>query len=303
MTTTNNFSKTFNFRTKFKKLLKDENRTEIVSAFNRFCDLNSVEAQDVLWRMTYSQDTALEEVYKLGLNSAIIPSEDFLLFRNELRYQYESFIQDFLQYDYLKDNEETHNAFEQLKKCSDSIVASIVYDHCDTVWDNHFFERTLFLLKSEHENHYFGGIRSLGFNMEEAKYLKEFHIEIHNLLASMSEFFENDNPLYVEEEEKVIEGVVSEEKIEILEEKPAETLKKFKPVTPENLLIYKDVFDAFTHGNDMNILGDIANLGFDLNEVMAKAEKIKNFIIAAENLSWNIPSKGSRIILLPYSFK
>ena len=111
MTTTSNMNTKFEFRTKFKKLLNDENYASIISAFNQFCSFDSSKALKVLWKMTYSQDTAMEEVYNLGLDCKIIPSEKVLVLRNELRYQYEELVEDsFLQF-YNGDDEKIKNTF------------------------------------------------------------------------------------------------------------------------------------------------------------------------------------------------
>lgn len=291
MTTTNNMNTNFKFRTKFKKLLNDENYSAITSAFEKFCSLDSVDAIEILWRMTYSKDKALEEVYKLGLDSKIISPENVLALRNELRYQYEQLVQpEFLQF-YRDSGETIENAFLELKECTDGIVASIVYESCDLMLciSDEDIARTLGLLEHPKENYYFGGIRSMNFNMEEAEYLKPYHIEIHNLLEAMN----NHIPFYTDEEEEEckkvekieepVEEVAESENKNIPEEAEA-AVAQFKPVIPEEILAHKELFKTFTESDDFNTLLPIGQLGFDLNEVMIRKEVIHNFIKAADAL-------------------
>lgn len=299
MTTTNNMNTNFKFRTKFKKLLNEENSAAIMSAFEKFCSLDSADAHEVLWKMTYSSETALVELYKLGLDCKTFPSEKTLNLRNELRYQYEEMGYDFMD-DFLKDDEKINNAFLNLKTNTDRIVAIAVYAACVRVLNNpkYNIDRILGLLKHSEENYYFGGIRSMSFDMEETEYLKPYHIEIYNLLEAMSNFI----PFYSEEEET--ENVVKAEETETfeeargeskqIEEEPKEFFQEsedvevttviFKTVTPEEIIANKEVFKLFAESNDLNMLLPIGNLGFDLNQVMIKKEEIHSFIIAYEAL-------------------
>lgn len=268
----------FEFRTKFKNLLNENNCSAIINAFNQFCSLDSKSAINMLWGLTYSQNRAFEELNKLGLDFKFIPAEKVLVFRNELRYQYERNVQSYFLQSYQKENDEKiSKTFLALTNRTDAIVASVVYNLCNTVIFNTDVERILFLLKSEKESYYFGGIRVIGFDIAEAEYLKPFHLEIHNLLKAINEYI----PFYIGEKE----GVVVEEKGESNKEITTETPKLFKSLTPEEILINRDVFKAYVSKNDMNILVVIANLGYDLNEVMAKTEKIQNFLLAVENFN------------------
>lgn len=175
----------FNFRSKFEKVLSDENRQVITAAFEKFCKMVPYTARKVLWKLTYNEDAsvALDE---LGLNSEIISSENVSIFRNELRSQYEKLNANFLAVDL---PEKCKEAFTALKKRTDSIVAYIVYAYCqERLHIKDGMDRVLFLLKSEDENNFFGGIRSLRFNKEESAYLKQFHNEIHDLLKALYDF-------------------------------------------------------------------------------------------------------------------
>jgi len=263
MSTRNIMNTSFYFRTKFKKLLNDKNRLAIENAFLKFCNLCSKDAIQTLWRLTYSRSKALIELSKLGLDSELIPFEKILIFRNELRYQYEEVVQcDFLRY-FEKDDERIYEAFLSLENRTDRIVASIVCAFCIEMLNDPNFdiERTLGLLSQTKENYYFGGVRSMNFNMEEAEYLKNYHLEIHNTL-------------------KTLKTVLCEE-VEIpLNSSEKEMSSGFKELTLDTILEHKDVFKTFIESEDFNLLIPISQLGFDLNEVIIQREEIKNLLKA-----------------------
>lgn len=273
----------FKFRTKFETLLNFDNHSSIVRAFNQFCSFDSEDALETLWGMTYSKENAQQELYILGLNSDIIPSEKVLLLRNELRYQYEEVTQKGFVHFYESTDEKITNAFKILTNRADSIVASKVYKQCDVLFEKSEVDRVLFLLKSDKEAYYFGGIRSLGFDMEESEYLKPYHLEIHNLLEAMN----NSLPFDIEEEidENEEEKTETEERKE--ETENIQNDQQFKKISPEEILkniVFMEVFKIFYETNDLNMLITIAQLGFDLNEVMSKKEEIFKFINAVEDL-------------------
>lgn len=173
------------FRNKFEKLLTDGNRATIVSAVKKFCSFNADYAIKSLWSLTCGlwADKTLE---RLELSEEIVG--DVTALRNELRYQYELRHPDFLNLDVPST---CLPAFETLKNKTDAIVANIVFGYCinhihldaDTV------QRSLALLSSDAENYYFGGIRSLSARLTsmEADFLKNFHMEIHDLLKALYE--------------------------------------------------------------------------------------------------------------------
>lgn len=281
----------FDFRTKFRKLLTEENYSVITSTFETFCNLGAARAYSALWNMTYSSKKGFEELLKLGLSSDSISEKDILSFRNELRFQYQNLNPNFLKRPVPIECQE---AFQNLVNITDPIVSNIIYTHCNLSFDypDQNFDRILYLLNSENENNYFGGIRSLGFNIEEANYLKPFHVEIHNLLAGIITFYKNNNTakldFYVPDTEmKSEEDVPKEEDVVTTQpvEKEEEFYREFKPITPENILIHKETFKTFVEEEDLNLLMVIGTVGFDLNEVMAKKEQIRIFIEAAETLN------------------
>ena len=88
----------------------------------------------------------------------------------------------------------------------------------------------------------------------------------------------------IPEEESSVSLCMAVEEGSKEEKADIEPVKKFKALTPEELLVNKAVFEAYVYGSDMNILVEIAKCGFDLNEVIAKAEKIHNFLNAVEDV-------------------
>lgn len=291
MTTTASTNTNFSFRSKFKRLLNEENLPYFVSAFEKFCAYDKESALNCLWRLTYSKEIAIEEIRKLGVHPQYVPDENIHTFRNELRVQYEKFDTTFLDID---TPEEYKKEFEELVNQSDIIVANVIFFRCIDALNGAQTDRILRLLKDEKDNNYFGGIRSLCFCKEAAEYLKPFHMQIHNLLEKLRIYFSDyrvEIP-FIDEDEylAVIDEESSnqtdfEEKVE--EEHPKQICDKselmFKALTPAEILAHQEVFKPFVEEEDMNILLLIGKIGFDLNEVMAKQEKIRNLIWAIED--------------------
>lgn len=313
MTNTN-----FTFRSKFEKLLNNENRPIIVAAFEKFFKLQPDSARDLLWRMTYNMEvTAVAALAELGLNQEIISFEKIPCLRNELRHQYNEVAHpNFL---VVTVPGECQEAFDALLNHTDPIVANIVYEHCQShlYVDEGSMNRLLYLLGSDKENNFFGGIRSLQFTPDESFYLKPHHLLIHNLLNALYEDYraqrspmEDNRPFaglagLIEEAgmnlpfnfeevaqeacdeaiEEVLAEMEAEAPVEAPTEVPAEPVQtdsRFKPLTAEAIIANKDVFASFLKDNDMNALFQIGMLGFDLNEVMSKSEKMNNLLKAAE---------------------
>ena len=312
MTNTN-----FTFRSKFEKLLNDKNRPIFVAAFEKFFKLTPDSARDLLWRMTYNMEvTAVAALVELGLNQEIISSEKIPCLRNELRHQYEVANPNFLG---VTVPVECQEAFDALLNHTDPIVANIVFEHCMSrlYVEEGYMNRILFLLNSDKENNFFGGIRSLQFAPDESFYLKPYHLLIHDLLKALYEDYQawrsaqEDNLPFaglatlmeeaginlssdIEEVaqeacDEAIEEVMAEMEAEAPTEastevpaEPVQTDSRFKPLTAEAIIANKDVFVSFLKEHDMNTLLQIGMLGFDLNEVMAKSEKLYNLLKAVE---------------------
>lgn len=274
------------FRTKFEKLVTDENRPVLITTFKNFLsyDPDSDDALNILWRLTYNDDIIISTLYQtLGLSLDIISTENISKLRDELRYQYERHHGDYL---LTKVHQNFSTEFNNLVKYAGNICATVVITKCVEYHEKSFNPvRVLYLLESDFENNYYGGLRELGFDQDEAQFLKHYHKEIYNLYKAIGEAVstrdhcqntdtienfpkDDDQPLpFVFEE-------VAKESIEIN--------SNYRRVIAENILMNRDVFTAFIHNDDFNLLPEIFNFGFDLNEVMAKKEKIRDFIYAIE---------------------
>lgn len=300
MTTTMNINTMpapFTFRSKFEKIVTDENRSIITAAFQKFCSFTSDSARDFLWRLSYDTDDASIALSELDLTPEIISYEKISCLRNELRYQYEKLVRpNFLD---VEIHEECQEAYTALVNHTDVIVANIVFEHCKSrqYTDVEYMSRLLFLLKSDKENNHFGGIRSLHFSLEAAAYLKQFHIQIHDLMKAMYDHYQaqcgpSPKNCPFEGLDALVEDAgmdlpfefkdPSEKKVSsvIQEEQPVQVSSGFKPLTSDEVLAHKDVFASFLEGNDMNMLLGIAQFGFDLNMVMAKKRAIANLLEA-----------------------
>lgn len=301
--TENTYDTNIIFRNKFKKLIQCETEHEVfVEAFRKFLDLKPEEALDMLWKLTYAP--AINILEKIGLY-ACISDEMFVALRNELRHQYKEIVHpDFLKVDV---PENCKNAFDVLSNKSDIITAAVVYERCQyrMYADEYAMNRLLFLLKSDKENHNFGGIRSLEFNADESTYLKQFHEQIHDLLMAMYNNVQQQNRSFqnnaFEGLDKLLEDagmdlpfrmddIVTEVPQAPIEQPEAEQSAQshnsvvYKSLTAEEIIAHKAVFASFMKDADLNILVNIGQLGFDLNEVMAKKDAISNLLKAAEAL-------------------
>ena len=174
------------FRNKFAGPLTDDNRTAIVAAVRKFCSYDSSYAIKVLWNLT-CENWVDKTLGQLELSQELV-GDNLISLRNELRYQYELRHPGFLDLDV---PDSCRKAFEALKNRSDSIVANIIYGYClnHVHLDLGTVQRSLELLSSDEERRYFGGIRNLSASLAytEAKYLKNFHMEIHDFLKALYE--------------------------------------------------------------------------------------------------------------------
>lgn len=308
---TNTMNTTFTFRSKFEKIVSDENRPVIEATFEKFCnfDPTTTYARNLLWDLTYNPEVASATLQDLGLNHEIIAPENVCKLRDELRYQYEKLHNGYLA---VNVSEDRIPAFEALSKKAGPIVASLVNELCLQRLYGSDVPRTLHLLKSEKENFFFGGICDVGFMPIEAEYLKPFHMQIHDLLKAMYDAHQEaarntplsgldsiikdagiELPFYVSEipatapletpaeaSNEAQDKQPAETPNEAQGKQPVETNLGFKALTPDAILEHKDVFTAFVESSDMNILLKIGNLGFDLNNVIAKKEAIRKVLEA-----------------------
>lgn len=299
-----NLSIPFVFRSKFENLITDENRPVITEAFFEFFKLLPKDACELLWRLTYEPDYSSFTLEKIGLSLNIISLENISLLRNELRFQYKEKDPTFLNVDLA---EECQEAYQELVNHSDVITAAVVYNHCQSHICSDVVH-ILSLLNNDMENKFYGGIRSLSFCKYEAIYLKPFHKEIHNLLKAMYENYQkqcgsssfsntpftglakmieangNDLPYFFGDGTPSEEPAHTTSKSEdaSIPEEPAHTVSPFRRIYAESIIMYRDFFMSFVMNDDWNMLLEIGKLGFDLNEVMVKKEKICIFLEAVK---------------------
>lgn len=177
---------TISFRNKFRNLLKEDTIGDITNAFQEFCENFSQEtAIRYLWNMTYLEGKVCFEAFYP------ITQKNTTELRNELRFQYEMQHPGFLK---VEIPEECQEAFQNLAKRTDTITAKVVCGQCQAqlYLDDASVQRTLHLLSSDRENIYYGGLRALEFNEEEATYLKPYHMQIYDLLKVLYEAKRND---------------------------------------------------------------------------------------------------------------
>lgn len=275
----------FKFRTKFAKLVNNENSSAITNAFQKFChEYDEYDASALLWGLTILSDSSLENALNcLGLDCNIISRENIQLLRNELRSQYKHFHPDFFA---PKLSDACQTAFTELHQHSDIIVANIVYETCEKILsskDVSPFEisRIKHLLSADKETMYFGGIRSLGFDYLEAVCLKPYHEAIYNLFIELcDEYMRKPSCNITSNEPTATEELKTSDEITA-----TSTYMEFEPLTPEKILLHKDIFSRFVAKKDYNILPEISAINLDLNEVILKEIKIANFIKAAEALN------------------
>lgn len=303
----------FNFRSKFKKLLtEDIKSSDILDAFAKFCSLGPDTVSNLLWYLTYSENSAVITFNTLGLDFECIPA---IQLRNELRHQYNIIHPGFLTIELT--SQEVREAYETLKAKTDLIVSNVVYHHCCSkkFLTEYEITRIIYLLSSDDDKNFFGGIRSLGFTKDESLYLKPFHEEIGNLFKALYDANQQNSKnlpfkdvqqfvtttsteASVENQaETSVKGQVevsaknSELPIESSHEEAEQdsvtplSTTSFRQLTAVAILANADTFTSFAKGNDFNSLTSLVTAGFDLNQVMSKKEKISNFLDAVAALN------------------
>lgn len=330
----------FSFRSKFEKLLNDQNREIVIKAFEKVCQMTPFDAMNFIWKITYDPDEAKELFNQdAGTDEVIFSAEKIPSLRNELRFQYEQRNPDWLS---LVVPDEIQAVYGTLVNHTDTLVANVVYEHCQfilNVSDQNTVDRVHYLLSNDNERLYFGGLRSLRFTSKEATYLKNYHTQISDLfktlldhkvdssknlpfvgLSALIENTQKDEHSNVTEEAQTDESVNVTEKVQTNEPanipEEAQTNKHtdatnerastkeeqelidelldfshnkqkasaFTALTPEMILKNKEVFIEFWKSRDLNLLVEIHKLGFNLNEVMMKSEKIFTLLEAVDNL-------------------
>lgn len=195
-----NMLRSIEFRSKFVKQIQnlpEETQEGLKKVAIRFVnDENDDKCLDILWRMTYDPETALNMLGISIENDAILDDEaekniqiPYVLaknFRNELRTQRKKIHPEFMEI-YIPDGcKETFESF--LKESADPILATATCNHCNKVYGDFTDEeisRILFLLESPTEANYFGGIRSLKFGYAQTVCLKKYAYHIHDYLEGL----------------------------------------------------------------------------------------------------------------------
>lgn len=195
-----NMLRSIEFRSKFVKQIQnlpEETQEGLKKVAIRFVnDENDDKCLDILWRMTYDPETALNMLGISIENDAILDDEaekniqiPYVLtknFRNELRAQRKKVHPEFMEI-HIPDG--CKEAFENfLKASADPILATATCNHCNKVYGDFTDEeisRILFLLESPTEANYFGGIRSLKFGYAQTVCLKKYAYHIHDYLEGL----------------------------------------------------------------------------------------------------------------------
>lgn len=302
---------TINFRTKFSKFIKsDEEQQLFIRAFEKFLDFTSGMALALLWKLTYNPNQWT--LAMIGLSAEDISQDMANVLRNELRYQYQNDHPDFLD---IPVPDSCKAAFEELKNHSDCVVSATVYQRICRSFPlltsiEGEINRISYLLNSESENHYYGGIKAIGFDSDEANCLKKYHRHIHNLFVVMVEDYNNtldvveshaelplnddvtdtsDLPYFVatpseengglETLQETIKPVEAAHLETVESEKEAYDKSGFMSLTAENIFAHKELFASFvSECRVVSYLQELHSIGFDLNEIVNKAETISNFI-------------------------
>lgn len=156
--------KEFTLRTKAQRLPE-----AAISSIKTILDMEKEEARKFLWN-AWCDPASISSGMGLALAEA-----DAQLWVNELRYQFETL--------YPEKTLGSEKAFQQLSQVTNNFVATEIrgkileYGYRDI----NSIRRAGYLLKSDWEKLYFGGLRELGFSKADAERLKEFHEQISAL--------------------------------------------------------------------------------------------------------------------------
>ncbi len=238
-----NMLRSIEFRSKFVKQIQnlpEETQEGLKKVAIRFVnDENDDKCLDILWRMTYDPETALNMLGISIENDAILDDEaekniqiPYVLaknFRNELRTQRKKIHPEFMEI-YIPDGcKETFESF--LKESADPILATATCNHCNKVYGDFTDEeisRILFLLESPTEANYFGGIRSLKFGYAQTVCLKKYAYHIHDYLEGL--WYEKESkeagnmPMAIPEDVKTVNASTTTQSYETSEvAEPCET--------------------------------------------------------------------------------
>lgn len=142
---------------------------EAIDSIKNILGMEKEEARKFIWN-AWCDPVSISA--GLGLN---VSESDAQLWANELRYQFETL--------YPEKTLGSEKAFQKLAQATNNFVATEVrgrileYGYHDIT----SIRRAGYLLKSDSEKLYFGGLRELGFSKADAERLKKFHEQIADL--------------------------------------------------------------------------------------------------------------------------
>lgn len=289
---------TIKIRSKFVKALaelSEDKRDRIITAVVNFKNFDdNAECLKVLWELTYDYMKGLKSIGLISADSTEEEIEEFpedfvKLLRNELRYQRKASNSKFMEREMPENCKEAYRA---ICSATDAIVAVIIYDICCEFCKNnnqYTIERSLCLLKSYKEKNFFGGIRSLNLERDEAIYLKPYAMLMHNLLKAIYEERygeKKDIPFEMlsdmiaiaeKKEEKVVSCESSSKMSEQVERKNIELIGT--AITVSHIEADSEIFENF-----LNSYRKIVEAGYRAEEVIEKADDIQSILDISKKL-------------------
>lgn len=238
---------------------------------------------------TLQEDQAVAYLWKRYIE-ANEPSEDAnssnfkLLAWRELRSQYTITHPGFPRV-YIPDAcKQSYDAFAEVNP----IVAVVVTNVAMTYIKQNIIlvDRTLFLLNSDKEANYFGGIRELGFSYAESTVLKSFIKQIRDIFDNLCKHYQNldiseeELPFTLSPQDENTETTVQSETVQTeIEEHIEEKVELTPDPLAFTILQNRQAIEEFCKAT-----ASIESLGFNPEELLAKKEVIKNFLEIVDKL-------------------
>lgn len=237
---------------------------------------------NLLWKLTYNPD---DYAYLIGFstcpfsyNETYLPYDLVVPVRNEIRYHYmESGHPNFSVVEVPADCEEPFSILkakidkEQDLQPISSVVLTVILVACNKVVHNPSTDinRCIFLLKSDNEKNFFGGLRSIGFCSEEAQTLKPLAHEIGIFLESL--YQESLHSRYVSTGEVSSEKVSDEDTSrKNIQEENSDIISKF---TVQLIVENESLFSDF-----LAICNTMRTSGFDPEKAIDNADAISSIL-------------------------
>lgn len=305
---------TFSVRSKAVALLDSPYKEQMVAAFGKFFTMNTDDAFNLIWELTYQHEETKSHLLKvLGLSPEMVPNLSLLLV--ELAAQYRAYVnREFMLSPDLID--EVMPAFDAIFN-RDRATALFVYNMCTNyLIINHDdqINKNLDRLGSNAANRIHGGILDLikavdipdkDSRYALSAYLKPWYMEIHNLLKAMADAkvaleknasfstapalanladacmaagytLADENPIVVEN----ADNPVAIDDLPFTMDSPdeAEAKKTVKELTLDNILEYGEAFVEFINNNSAQHLLELHLAGFEIGKLYAKKEVIAEIL-------------------------